>query len=393
MSAEPELLKTMLVAPSQNPGGRGRAWEVGDAAKVWSRSMQTWGHGSVKRVEGDMILVEFTLSDGNGQWGSYSKGLHKDDELLQPGHVDPPGIQADRPLTAHPAARGTAQATPQATPQAMERGQEDRLHMHVIHYMQQRSDIAAKHRVERQAPGVYLIDGRSVQILWEGGLTVVDGPLRQPFYDYLLMKDSNAVFNADGLRESNLNRLPKATRHTFQDEGRGYSRLDAMKVAKEQALFREKAAEYLAVGQSVPSDLMDKYQKQLEIKLGRNFLAKQRWSKAQRSQQASPQEPGPQPAAVKPAAASPPAGIVMVPAAPAPPVAMPSGLPMQAAARQAPVAMPGDAPKQASLFGQMPNLIDDAVARAQVPRQAPSWQQQFEFQCADQGNSPVPCRA
>jgi len=388
------MLKTMLVAP-QSHGGGGRAWEVGDAAKVWSRSMQTWGCGSVKRVEGDMVLVEFTLPDGNGQWGSYSKGLHKDDELLQPGHVDP-GWQSNRHASASPAAPAPAQATSQGASQATEPGPEDRLHKQVIHYLQQRSDIAAKHRVERKAPGAYLIDGRSVQIVWEGGLVVVDGPLRQPFYDYLLMKDSNAIFNADGLRESNLNRLPKATRHTFEDGGQGYSRLEAMKVAKEQAIFREKAAGYLSKGEAVPSDLMEKYQKQLEIKLGRNILAKQRWSQAARSPQASPQGPGAQPAAAAPAAATPASGTVMVPSAPAPPVAMPPAAMPPGALHQQPQTapeMPRDPSKQASIFGQMPNLRDDVIARAQVPRQAPSWQQQFEFQCADQGSMPVSCRA
>jgi len=57
---------------------------------------------------------------------------------------------------------------------------------------------------------------------------------------------------------------------TFKDAEDRYARLDAMKVAKEQAHFREKAAEYAKLGQSVPVDLLQKYEKSMSIKLGRN---------------------------------------------------------------------------------------------------------------------------
>merc|ERR1719201_1015326 len=46
-----------------------------------------------------------------------------------------------------------------------------------------------------------------------------------------------------------------------------------MKVAKEQALFREKAAGYVSEGQIVPADLREKYEKTIDKKLG-----KRRWS-------------------------------------------------------------------------------------------------------------------
>merc|ERR1740117_283424 len=46
-----------------------------------------------------------------------------------------------------------------------------------------------------------------------------------------------------------------------------YNRLEAMKVAKEQALVREKAADYIRDGQEVPENLMYKYKKTISHKL------------------------------------------------------------------------------------------------------------------------------
>lgn len=378
----------------------GRRWSVGDAAKVWSRSMQTWGHGSVKRVEGEMVLVEFQLPDSNGQWGSYSKGLHADDENLQPVGAAR-DMQPMQPQAPAPA--------PHAAPSKEPQSQEDRLHMHVDYHLKQRPDMNKKHKVERKGPGVYDIDGRTVHIEWDNGLVVVDGPLRQPFLDYLEMKESTGFYNVDGLKESNLNKLPKSTRHTFQDAGH-YTRLEAMKVAKEQALFREKAAEYVNAGQVVPTELMEKYQKTLDIKLGRHN-AKQRWSQNSKSQpagqpaadmqpQAAAMPAAAMPASVMPAPAMP---VAVMPAAATPAPAMPVAV-MPAAATPAvataPVAefqalpttaLPAQAAgldlqqqaMQANIFGNMPNLME------QVPRQNPIW----NGQNMSPGYGPVPCRA
>merc|ERR1712137_421068 len=67
---------------------------------------------------------------------------------------------------------------------------------------------------------------------------------------------------------SALHMIPLERRMTFGDEHKIYTRLKAMKVAKEQALVREGAADYVKRGKEVPGDLMNKYEKILDIKLG-----------------------------------------------------------------------------------------------------------------------------
>lgn len=54
---------------------------------------------------------------------------------------------------------------------------------------------------------------------------------------------------------------------TFDDVHKNYTRLEAMKVAKEQASIREKAADYTREGRQVPEDLVKKYNKTLRQKL------------------------------------------------------------------------------------------------------------------------------
>merc|ERR550534_1161898 len=61
--------------------------------------------------------------------------------------------------------------------------------------------------------------------------------------------------------------------------------MKAMKVAKEQALVRERAADYVRDGREVPGDLMQKYRRTIANKLdpgGRQRAARQR------SQQSAP---------------------------------------------------------------------------------------------------------
>merc|ERR1719436_1622178 len=85
-----------------------------------------------------------------------------------------------------------------------------------------------------------------------------------------------------------------------------YSRLEAMKVAKEQALVREKAANYVKDGREVPQDLMMKYKKTIQQKLdpgGRRSAARQ---KSQQEVAPPPQEPTKPPPYV--GTISPPAG-------------------------------------------------------------------------------------
>lgn len=95
-------------------------------------------------------------------------------------------------------------------------------------------------------PGIYEIDGREVAI--DQNLNVLDGPMRQPLSDYLTATEANVEYESDVKMTSALHHIPRERRITFDDRENPYrhqkmSRLQAMKIAKEQASIREKAAE------------------------------------------------------------------------------------------------------------------------------------------------------
>merc|ERR1712137_1183438 len=117
-----------------------------------------------------------------------------------------------------------------------------------------------------------------------GYLVAVDGPLRQPFSDYMEMSEANAEYDTrDIAYRSALHSIPIERRMTFADQHKVYTRLEAMKVAKEQALVREKAADYIKQGKTVPSGaLMNKYEKTIDIKLGGARRRQQRSHNSQR---------------------------------------------------------------------------------------------------------------
>jgi len=132
----------------------------------------------------------------------------------------------------------------------------------------------------RISPGHYLLHGREIIVdrqpvdtLMElmgdkGQLVVRDGPLTQPLADYLTNKDSSAEYSGSVFQVRNaLQTIPQDCRMTFHDTGAGYSRIEAMKVAKEQALTREKAAKMINQGQQT-GDLVAKYEKTIDKKLG-----------------------------------------------------------------------------------------------------------------------------
>ncbi|CAE7945442.1 HERC1 [Symbiodinium sp. KB8] len=67
--------------------------------------------------------------------------------------------------------------------------------------------------------------------------------------------------------DTSLHSIPREKRMSFHDTHKVYSRLEAMKVAKEQALVRERAADYTKDGREVPRELLSKYKKQVALKL------------------------------------------------------------------------------------------------------------------------------
>lgn len=150
------------------------------------------------------------------------------------------------------------------------------LDQHVVYFLRHHPEFYNQHTISRMRPGCYIIDGREITVEWhygehgeEGYLVAVDGPLRQPFADYAQGTEENAKFDNEKLPRSNLQQIPKERQLSFGDMHQVVSRLEAMKIAKEQALVREMAAGYTKEGHAVPqSELMKRYQKTIDQKLG-----------------------------------------------------------------------------------------------------------------------------
>lgn len=164
---------------------------------------------------------------------------------------------------------------------------EDLIDQHVAYYLRQKPHLLERARtLVRKRPGVYDLNRREVLVEWQyatepggsGFLVVIDGPLRQPFADYLENSEKNAEYETPpgfGNTHSALVSIPKEKRLSFgADQNKVYStRLEAMKVAKEQALVRERAAELVADGRAVPSDYLDSYKMSIMRLLGREDSA------------------------------------------------------------------------------------------------------------------------
>mmetsp|Transcript_136222 Transcript_136222/g.240133 ORF Transcript_136222/g.240133 Transcript_136222/m.240133 type:complete len:515 (+) Transcript_136222:136-1680(+) len=156
-----------------------------------------------------------------------------------------------------------------------EADQEDLLDQHVAYYLRHHPDVHAKHLIFRKRPGTYQVDDREVRVEWQyasepggqGFLVALDGPLRQPFADYMEMSENNAEWDSS-MGRSSLSMIPRDKRMSFHDQHKVYTRLEAMKVAKEQALVREKHADYVKDGKEAPTDLMQMYKKSIQQKLG-----------------------------------------------------------------------------------------------------------------------------
>lgn len=148
----------------------------------------------------------------------------------------------------------------------------DLLDLQVRHILRTNVQESKGHSVHRLAAGRYEINGHHCEIQWQPALeagelaqiVVVNGPLRQPLIDYLAMNESTADYDTHTIaRTSSLHQVPREKRMTFDDTHKSYTRLEAMKIAKEQASIREKAADYTREGRQVPDDLMKKYNKTL----------------------------------------------------------------------------------------------------------------------------------
>jgi len=157
------------------------------------------------------------------------------------------------------------------------------VHERLSVFFDERPGLRSQHLIREvcRDDAVYEIRGRRVRLEWQpaprlhggvgaaGRLIVVDGPLHQPLADYLDGKDANAEYEAvvGDSGQTAVHLIPAQCRVSFRDDGTEYSRLDAMKIAKEQASVRERAACYVQAGQAVPDEVMAKYTKTIQQKL------------------------------------------------------------------------------------------------------------------------------
>jgi hypothetical protein len=157
----------------------------------------------------------------------------------------------------------------------------DEIDQQVNSFLRTHPEVLQKHKVVRKRHGVYEVNGHEIwielqQVPGHGSSSrqpfVIDGPLRQPFSDYMMMTENNAIYDTGAVaKTSTLHHVPKEKRMTFDDTDERYSRLEAMKVAKEQALIREQAANLAKQGkQYSPDTFMQKYTKTLKQRL-RNY--------------------------------------------------------------------------------------------------------------------------
>lgn len=209
---------------------------------------------------------------------------------------------------------------------------EDLLDQHVAYYLRHHPEVHQRNHFIRKRPGVYELNNREVLVEWQyatepgaqGYLVVLDGPLRQPFSDYMENNEANAEYDNHSLAaRSSLHQIPKEKRMSFGDQNKVYTRLEAMKVAKEQAVIRETAADYIKDGRMAPDDLMSKYKKTIAQKLGpnRRTAPQPQGSGGPPGGSPGPGPDVPSPAAVPPPQPQPPPQVAAPP--PPPPQAQP----------------------------------------------------------------------
>lgn len=227
-----------------------------------------------------------------------------------------PVLAHNQPLTSPRQDLPRGMSSPTAMPERFNRRPapeepKDDIDQHVAIFLKYHPQVLQEHTFFRKYPGVYEFDGRELRLeLSERGLVVWDGPLRQPLADYMECSERNAEYDVQGIGvDTNLHSIPREKRMSFNDTHKVYSRLEAMKVAKEQAQMREKAAEFIKDGREIPKDMWNLYKANIGRKLDAPMLPGQR-RKDREPDVASESTPAPlafpKPKAVQGAMASPP---------------------------------------------------------------------------------------
>jgi len=180
---------------------------------------------------------------------------------------------------------------------------EDIVDVQVAEYFKAKPDAYSRTRLTRIRPGVYSMFGKEIVVEWvessgsvfdkmmasgnkNGMLMVSDGPMSQPFADYMeylaVKEEARQQYNGSVFKAQNaLQTIPQEDRMTFADTGYNYSRIDAMKVAQEQAKVRETAANMMTNQAGASAEhIMDRmhslYEKRMSnAKLGNGWRQEQ----------------------------------------------------------------------------------------------------------------------
>ncbi|CAJ1339327.1 unnamed protein product [Effrenium voratum] len=236
----------------------------------------SWGRGSTspRRSPGPLMIRAEGSMEHTPRAGFQDSPRGPARRSATPSRLGFPDPKSpEREIRAERAVRQTSQSPRVPT---LPGRNEDLIHQHVLYIMRKNPDVARSRKVQQVTEGVYLVDGHEVNIEWKhatepgqrGCPMVVDGPMHQPLIDYLRYSEENKQYDLETVVcTTALHQVPKDKRMTFDDKHKQYSRLDAMKVAKEQACIREQAADYTLDGKQVPNELVRRYNKALRSKV------------------------------------------------------------------------------------------------------------------------------
>jgi len=250
-------------------GGRSDRSNVYDPCVSWAMLSHRSIDNSMYR---DWMLVPGGIEEPTGRLTSVDPRFpticEKDGEIYAHGNVETPvsrfaserevaysmmideNVELGQMVDATPKVRGLTIGG------EYKEDEEDLLDQHLAYCLRQSTK---KHDVERKRPGVYQIDGREICLEWRrrfpaeaGYLIICDGPMKQRCQDYLDGIDETAEYEEYGMNEPNgkISNVRNEDRLSFGDSAyQSYTRLEAMRVAKEQAKLRESAAEkYVKTG-------------------------------------------------------------------------------------------------------------------------------------------------
>eukprot|EP00451_Oxyrrhis_marina_P013220 CAMPEP_0204316474 /NCGR_PEP_ID=MMETSP0469-20131031/5415_1 /ASSEMBLY_ACC=CAM_ASM_000384 /TAXON_ID=2969 /ORGANISM="Oxyrrhis marina" /LENGTH=377 /DNA_ID=CAMNT_0051297251 /DNA_START=19 /DNA_END=1152 /DNA_ORIENTATION=- len=137
--------------------------------------------------------------------------------------------------------------------------EDDPYDVHVEYFFKHRPDLWQGNSCVRKRSRIYDINGREVELDWhyatspdeQGFLVVIDGPLWQPFLPYMEGTEAGAEYCDADARQA-LHLVPRNEWVSFGFDAPTTGRLEAMRVAKQQAEIREQEAARIAARRGLP---------------------------------------------------------------------------------------------------------------------------------------------